>query len=58
MFKNGHYGNGGLSFALDLGVSFLGVPNLRFGVLKIFFLILGLKNVMEKHADCLLAYLF
>ena len=58
MFKNGHYGNGVLSFAWDSGVTFLGVPNLRFGVLKFFFLIFGLKGVMEKCVGCLLAYLF
>ena len=38
MVKKGYYGNEDLSLAWDLGVTFLGVPNLRFGGLKkIFF---------------------
>ena len=57
MFKKGYYGNESLSFAWDLGVIFLGVRNLRFGGLEIFFsLNFRFKGAMEKCGTCVLVY--
>ena len=51
---------GGLNFALELGVIFLGIPNWVVDGFfkKNFFLNLGLKCAMEKCVDCFLVYLF
>ena len=55
----GYYGSWVLSFAWDLGVTFLGVPNL---VICEFFLNivfnLGLKGVIKRCVGCFLVYLF
>ena len=55
----GYYGSWVLSFAWDLGVTFLGVPNL---VICEFFLNivfnLGLKDVIKRCVGCFLVYLF
>ena len=37
MVKKGYYGNDGLGLAWDLGMIFLGIPNLWFRGLKNFF---------------------
>ena len=48
-----------MSFAWDLGVIFLGVPNCAIcGLLKTIFFYFGLKGVMEKCVGCFLVYLF
>ena len=57
--KNGYCENDGVIFTWDLGVIFLCVLNfkiLRFG--NFFFLVLGLKDVIEKCVACFLVYLF
>ena len=59
MAKKGYYENEGLSLAWDLGVIFLGVPNLWFGgVKKIFFSDFRLEGAMEKCVGCFLVYPF
>ena len=51
-------GNGGLNFAWDLGVVFLGTPNLVIGGFsKKKFLNFVLKGDVEKCVGCFLAYL-
>ena len=55
----GYYGNGGLNFAWDLGVIFLGVPAWVIGGFsKNVFLNFGLPGVIEKYVGCFLVYLF
>ena len=59
MVKNGYYGNGGLRFAWDLGIIFLGIPNHAIdGFLKKILFNFGLKSVLEKRMVCFLVYLF
>ena len=61
MLKNGYYGNDGFIFTGDLGVIFLGIPNLvnsSFSKKNIFFSNFGLKGVVEKCVGCFLVYLF
>ena len=43
MVKKGNYGNDGLNLAWDLGIIFLGIPNLQFGRVKKNFKIYVLK---------------
>ena len=43
MVKKGNYGNDGLNLAWDLGIIFLGIPNLHFGRVKKNFKIYVLK---------------
>ena len=56
MVKNGYCRNGGLHFALDLGVSFLGIPNLLKFVKKI--LLVTIWRDQEKCVSCFNVYRF
>ena len=54
----GYYGNGGLNFAGDLGVTFLGILDFKILRFSFFFFRLGLKGVIEKCVGYFLVYLF
>ena len=62
MVKKGYYGNDGLSLAWDIGINFLGIPNLWFGRMKEkFFLKIEnscLTGIIEKCGGSFLLYPF
>ena len=47
MVKKGYYGNKGLRLAWDLGVIFLGIPNLWLDGVKKYFFGFGPRGFME-----------
>ena len=53
-----YYGNGGLNFAGDLGVTFLGILDFKILRFSFFFFSLDLKGVIEKCVGYFLVYLF
>ena len=58
--RNGYYGNDGVFFAWDLGISFFKRTKLGDWWIfkKTFFANFGLKNVIEKSVGYFLVYLF
>ena len=62
MVKKGYYENEGLGLAWDLGIIFLGIPDLWFGGLKNIYFKKNRefehKGIIEKCVSCFLVYPF